>query len=299
MFSRRHPYLFFMLFFSTIITCGVVCLAIIISLSTSTSEFEFGDKVGVVEITGVMDESKTVLSALKNFRKDESIKAIVLRIDTPGGGVGPAQEIFREIRKTAEKKKIISSLGSVAASGGYYVAAGTDGIIANPGTITGSIGVIMGYTDFQKVFEKIGLTSVVIKSAEYKDIGSPVRDMSEKEKKILQNFVKNIHNQFVRDVAEGRKMDIEEVGKIADGRIFTGEEAKSLGLVDRLGNFEDAVEWAGRLGGIKGEVKTVYPKVPETSLFRYITGSSLTELLQDILHPMVSAGYLYRPSDQN
>ena len=185
-----------------------------------------GERVAVIEVTGVITDAKETLAALKRFREDKSIKAIVVRIESPGGGVGPSQEIYREIRKTIKQKKVIASLGAVAASGGYYIAAGTEGIVANPGTITGSIGVIMGYTNFQQIFQKIGLVPVVFKSGQFKDMGSPVREMSEQEKKILQGFVDKIHHQFVKDVAEGRKMAVPKVGALADGRIFTGEEAR-------------------------------------------------------------------------
>lgn len=226
-------------------------------LSTRDAEFEFGEKVGVIEIIGAIADSKDIIHNLKRFREDDSIKAIVVRIDSPGGGVGASQEIFREITKTSESKKIIASLGGVAASGGYYIAAGADGIVANQGTITGSIGVIMGYSNFQELLKKIGLVPVVIKSGEYKDIGSPVREMTKKEEEILRNLANQIHKQFIKAIAEGRGIEQSKVEKFADGRIFSGEEAKKLGLVDRFGNLEDAIEWAGRMGGIKGKVSAV------------------------------------------
>ncbi|MBW1759730.1 MAG: signal peptide peptidase SppA [Deltaproteobacteria bacterium] len=295
MFSRRHPYLFFILVFSTLITGTMITLSLLFTVGSKSYEFEFGEKVGVVEIKGVILESKKIIDDLKKFREEDSIKAIVLRIDSPGGGVGPSQEIFREVRKTVKSKKVITSMGSVAASGGYYIAAASNKIVANPGTITGSIGVVMGYTNFQELLAKIGLVPVVVKSGEYKDMGSPVRKMTEKERNLLQAFVNTIHSQFVSDVAEGRGMDPGKVEKIADGSIFSGEKAKSLGMVDRLGNLEDAIEWAGRMAGIKGKVSAVYLEDKKFSLKRYIEGSFINNLVNRAINSNLYAAYLYRP----
>ena len=300
MFSRRHPYLFFLLIFSSIVATLLLGASLLFIVGTRGSDFvnmnKSGEKVGVIEIIGVIADAKDVLYHLKRFREDESIKSIVMRIDSPGGGVGPSQEIFREVQKTIKTKKIITSMGTVAASGGYYIAAGTNGIVASPGTITGSIGVIMGYTNFQNILQKIGLVPVVFKSGEFKDMGSPVRDMTDTEEKIIQNFVNKIHKQFVHDVAQGRGMELNRIGKLADGRIYTGEEAKELGLVDRLGNLEDSIEWAGHLGGIKGKITPVYAREKKFSLLRYITDSTLDELVNRIIYSDLSAGYLYYPA---
>jgi protease-4 len=301
MFSRRHPYLFSFLVFSAVMAASMVIISIVIGIALRQADFsnlifESGaGNVGVVEIKGVITESKEAINLIKRFREDETIKAIVIRIDSPGGVVGPAQEIYREVRKTIGKKKVIASMGSVAASGGYYIAAGTDGIVANPGTITGSIGVIMGYTNFKKLLDKIGMTPVVIKSGEFKDIGSPTREMTSSEKKVLQDFVDQTHRQFVQAISEGRNMNIDQVAALADGRIFTGEEAVNQGLVDRLGNLEDAAEWAGRLGGIEGKVSMVYKKEDKFSFFKYLTGSSMKELMDRMVGEAFYGGYLYRP----
>ena len=301
MFSRRHPYLFFFIIISLLLTFSVVSIAIVAGIALKQSDFsdlvfEAGaGKVGVVEIKGVITESKETINLIKRFREDEDIKAIVIRIDSPGGVVGPSQEIYREIRKTIGEKKVIASMGSIAASGGYYIAAGTDGIVANPGTITGSIGVIMAYTNFKKLLDKIGMTPVVIKSGEFKDIGSPSREMTPSEKKLLQDFVDQTHRQFVQAISEGRKMDVAQAAALADGRIFTGEEAVKQGLVDRLGNLEDAAEWAGRLGGIEGKVSMVYRKEDKFSIFKYLTEYSVKELMNRMIGQEFYGGYLYRP----
>ena len=297
MFSRRHPYLFFILIFTSVTSVAIIGLSLLFIFSTRDADFEFGEKVGVIEIIGGIVDSKDIIHNLKRFREDDSVKAIVVRIDSPGGGVGPSQEIFREIRKTSESKKVIASLGGVAASGGYYIAAGADGIVANPGTITGSIGVIMGYTNFQEILKKIGMVPVVIKSGEYKDIGSPVREMTKKEKEILHNLANQIHRQFIKAISEGRGIEQSKVEKFADGRIFSGEEAKKLGLVDRFGNLEDAIEWAGRMGGIKGKISTVYPPEKKLSVLKYLVNSSLREIANRFINPRLFAGYLYSPAE--
>jgi len=284
MFSRRHPFLFFTLVLSSVsafTVIGVVALlvgssALINANFTSVKTTSEGN-VGIIELTGVITSSKQTIKHIKSFRKDNAIKAIILRIDSPGGGVGPAQEIYREILKTRQAKKIIASLGAVAASGGYYAAAATHGIMANPGTITGSIGVIMEYANIQEIMKKIGLTPVVIKSGEYKDMGSPAKKISAEEKKILQSVVDQIHLQFVRDVANGRDVEQEKINKLADGRIYTGEKAVELNLVDKLGNLEDAVQWAGKLAGITGEIKAVYPKEDKMTTLRNLIQSVLKE----------------------
>ncbi len=282
MFSRKHPYLFFVLIFSSVVLCSFTVMSVFFYFGANSSGFKLKgkDKVGIIEITGVIADSKKILMDLKNFAKNDTIKSIVLRINSPGGGVGPSQEIFREINKIKVRKKIIASMGAVAASGGYYIAAAADGIVANPGTITGSIGVIMGYTNFRELIDKIGLKPVVIKSGTYKDMGSPVREMSEAEKKVLQDFVDKVHMQFVKDVASGRKLDINKVKTIANGSIYSGEDAKAYGLIDRLGNLEDAIEWAGRLGGIKGEIFSVYPKEESSLLIKKLLMESAVNLME-------------------
>ena len=302
MFSRRHPYLFFILIFSSIMVTAFIGLSLIFMLAAKDADFDDllksgGEKVGIVELTGNITSSRDIIHSLKRFRENSSIKAIVIRIDSPGGAVGPAQEIFREIRKTVKTKKVIASMGTVAASGGYYVAAGADGIVANPGTITGSIGVIMGFANFQELLRKIGMVPVVIKSGRYKDIGSPVREMTKDERGILQNLSNRIHRQFIVDIANGRGMDLSKVEGIADGRIFTGEEAKNLGLIDRLGNLEDAIEWAGRMGGIKGKISAVYAPKKKFSILKFIAESSVKEIANMISNPSLYAGYLYSPSN--
>ncbi|MBI9087105.1 MAG: signal peptide peptidase SppA [Desulfobacterales bacterium] len=300
MFSRRHPILFFFLIFSAIASVTVIVVTTVVALAIRGDQFhglmeDGGSKVGVVEITGVIADARKTLETLKYFREDDTIQAVMVRIDSPGGAVGPSQEIYRAVRKTSETKKVVASLGSVAASGGYYIAAAADGIMANPGTITGSIGVIMGFTNFEGLLEKIGLFPVVIKSGEYKDMGSPVREMRPDERNLLQGMTQKIHGQFVSDVAKGRHLPLEKVQSLADGRIFTGEESVAMGLVDRLGNFDDALEWTGRMAGIEGEVEAVYPQERRFSYIEMLTGSSIEEMAANFFRSELWAGFLYTP----
>ena len=297
MFSRRHPYLHFILIFSSICSVSAILISLIvlagIKYSTQDNVTEAEEKVGVIEVTGYISDPQETIQDIRRYREDDSIKAIVLRIDSPGGGVGPSQEISREIQRTTlQDKKIIASLGAVAASGGYYIASAASGIVSNPGTITGSIGVIMGYTDIQGLLQKIGITPVVIKSGQYKDIGSPVRSMTDSEKNILQTFSDQVHRQFITAISEGRHLEYEKVAQIADGRILSGENAFELGLVDRLGNLEDAIAWAGEMGGITGKVSAVYAKDKKLTFIKRLAESSLHEILSQLSAYHLFAGYV-------
>ncbi|MBI5419734.1 MAG: signal peptide peptidase SppA [Deltaproteobacteria bacterium] len=229
-----------------------------------------GDKVAVLPVTGLITDSEATIDQLKKFAKDDSVKAIVLRINTPGGGVGPSQEIYEEVRKLKGKKVVVASMGALAASGGYYIACAAQKIYANPGTITGSIGVIMQFVNVKDLIEKIGLKGMVVKSGAFKDIGSPVREMKPEERELLQGVIDNVHLQFVSAVAEGRRLPREKVLRIADGRILSGEQAKTLGLVDALGNLEDAVADAGKMAKIEGEPRVVTPPKKKISILELL-----------------------------
>ena len=248
---------------------------------SGSTQFAFGDKIAIVEIRGVITQAAGVIEELQQYEEDEGVKAVILRIDSPGGGVGPSQEIHREIVKIKSKKKVITSMGSVAASGGYYIAAASDLIVANPGTITGSIGVLMEFTNFEDLLKKIGIKGVVVKSGEHKDMGSPFREMTPEEKKILQGVIDNVHQQFIQAVAEGRKLDRAKVAQVADGRILTGEQAKQLGLVDQIGNLQDAINTAAKMVGIEGKPTILYPKKKFSLLELLVQG--ITSAILDIL----------------
>ncbi len=254
-----------------------------------------GDKIGIVEVHGPIISSKTTLRHLKEFRENEAIKAVVVRIDSPGGGVGASQEIYQAVKRTAGQKPVVVSMGGVAASGGYYIAAAAPYIMANPGTITGSIGVIMGYTNVESLLEKIGVYPVVIKSGEYKDTGSPTRKLTKEEREILQGLSDDLHAQFIEDVADGRQMDTDKVKEIANGSVFSGKTAQLYGLVDRLGNFNDAVTWAGEEAGLSGKLQMVYPREePYERFLRYFEGSVQTFISNTVFSHMRPA-YRYAP----
>jgi protease-4 len=251
-----------------------------------------GDRIALIRIEGPIIDSKATLDEMKDYVKDSSIKAIVLRIDSPGGAVAPSQEIYEEVRKAIAHKKIIVSMGSVAASGGYYIASPATKIIANPGTLTGSIGVIMEIPNVEGLMNKIGVKTEVIKSGRHKDMASVFRGIQKEDRAILQNVLDNVHEQFIRAVAEGRKMLRDDVARIADGRIFTGEQALKIGLVDELGNLEDAIQIAAKLAGIKGEPEVINKK-ERFSFIDLLRGKIPKELTN--IFPSVKVQYLFTP----
>ena len=275
--EKKHPILSFFLKLSFLI--------FIFFLGFSLAHYVFeegiivtGEKVGVIEIKGLIKSSNPTLNNLIKLGENKHIKAIVLRIDSPGGTVGPSQEIYLEIMRLRRKKPIVASLGSVAASGSYYIASAANKIVASPGTITGSIGVKMEFVNIQQLLNKLGLEPVVIKSGIFKDIGSPTRKMSKEERMLLERVIKDVHTQFVEAIAKGRGLPLDKVEEIADGRIFTGRRAKELGLVDRLGNLQDAIMLAAKLGGIRGKPGTFFLKRKESiwemffsSLFEFLS----------------------------
>ena len=250
------------------------------------------DRVGVVEVKGLIAESRTTLEKLGRLRDDSHIKAVVLRVNSPGGAVAPSQEIMREVEKIKEQKKVVASQGSLAASGGYYVACAANLIMASPGTATGSIGAIIKLANLEGLIKKLGVDVYSLKAGALKDLGSPFRPMSPEEQAVLQQLLDDIHQQFIRDVARNRNLPPDKVRAIADGRIFTGEEAKRFGLVDEFGNLEDAIQRAGRLGGILGKVEAAYPETKGFSLLRYLLGQEVEESLSQLALPYPEPAFL-------
>ncbi|OGW42449.1 MAG: hypothetical protein A2010_17275 [Nitrospirae bacterium GWD2_57_9] len=256
------------------------------------------DRVALVKIEGVLLLSEPVVEELRNYAEDSSIKAIVLRIDSPGGGVVPSQEIYNAVKNARkEGKKVIVSMGSIAASGGYYIAAAADRIMANPGTLTGSIGVKMEFANLEKLLEKIGVKGMVIKAGEYKDLASPYREMRPEELKLLQDVIDDVHSQFIKAVAEGRGLPEPDVRAIADGRIFTGQQALGLKLVDQLGDLADSIQVAGGLAGIKGRPSVVEKrkKIPFFDYLKEESASWITGVVQQAISgSAVQLQYLYK-----
>jgi len=208
-------------------------------------------RVAIIEINGAIISPMPIVQRLERYIKDENIPAIILRLNTPGGGISATQEIYETVIKARSAgKKIVASMGSVAASGGYYIAAACDTIIATPGSITGSIGVIANFTEFSDLFEKIGITFNVRKSGKYKDVGSFSRKMTEEEKTLIDNVIMDTYEQFIDAVSEGRNLNPDYVRQYADGRVFTGRQAKEIGFVDVLGTYHDAIDIAGEMAGL-------------------------------------------------
>jgi len=212
-----------------------------------------GKRVGLVEIVGDIDTSDGVVDQLEHMRLDSSVRAVVLRLDSPGGGVAASQEIYEAVRKVRDEgKPVIASMGGVAASGAYYIACAADSIVSNPGTLTGSIGVIMSFPNTAELFKKVGVRFEVVKTGKFKDIGSLSRPMTPDEKALLQGVLSNVYQQFVTAISDGRDMEKSDILPYADGRIFSGDQARDLGFVDRLGDLNDAILLAGSMAGIKG-----------------------------------------------
>ena len=250
-----------------------------------------GDKLALIEINGTITSSKDVIEEIQRYKDDDSVKAILLRIDSPGGAVAPAQEIHRELSKV--QKKIIVSMGSVAASGGYYIACTADRIFANPGTLTGSIGVIMNFPKLEGLTKKIGIDREVVKSGAYKDSGSIYRSLTPEEKQLFQGMVDDVYNQFVDVVFEGRKhtnLTREQIKSIADGRAMSGRQALQYKLVDEIGDLEDAVNYTAKISEIKGKPRII-KKRPKVTLFERLVGASLKNEIDDILRNQVSIRY--------
>ncbi len=242
----NHPIV--KIFFTVLFSFGIFFISLILFLSAliriindDTPLITEPNSIGVIEVTGIINDSKDALETLSKYSEDENIKAIIFKINSPGGGVVPSQEIYSEILKVKEKKRVYAYFQSLAASGGYYIGCACNKIIANPGTVTGSIGVIIEFTNFEKLFNKIGIDAVFIKSGKFKDTGNPFRPMTEDEKLWISEVVQNIYNQFLNAVSVNRNIPIDSLKEIADGRIFTGEQALKYNLIDKIGNFNDLI----------------------------------------------------------
>ena len=277
-----------------VVIIGIILLVFLLSIVRAFIG-RSGDRVGVVEIEGVISESRQTMEDIIRFKEDASIKGVILRINSPGGSVGPTQEIYREVAKLKGKKKVFVSMGTVCASGGYYIAAAGEKVYANPSTITGSIGVIMQSMILEELLKKIGVKSNTIKAGDLKDAGTPFREMTPEERAYLDGIVKNIHEQFIKDVAAGRKMEFEKVKSLADGRIYTGLQAKELGLVDNIGNFYDTVDDIKKALNIKGKPQLVYTEKPFS--FSKWLFSSMSSVSKESLESFFSSPFefLYHP----
>lgn len=254
-----------------------------------------GDKVGVIELTGTIMDSKKALKELKAFAEADHVKAIVLRVDSPGGAVGPSQEIYDAVKALKGRKKVVASMGSLAASGGFYVACAAEKVYANPGTLTGSIGVIMQTPEVSGLLRWAGVSMNTITAGKLKDAGSPFRQMTDEERAYFEAVLKDVHEQFIEAVADGRKLTVDEVRPWADGRVFSGRQAKDAKLVDELGGIDAAVADAAKMAGIKGEPKVEYPKQEKKFLRELLGEDDVSSLARDVVRGALGgAGLLYQ-----
>jgi protease-4 len=259
---------------------GFLALAYSVVGGDSSSGPAGGPRIGIIEVRGGIGmgdggaEAEEVLKQIRKFGQDEGMKAVVVRIESPGGSVGPSQEIHGEVAKLAAKKTVVCSLGNIAASGGYYVAVACPKIVAAPGTLTGSIGVVSQFPNVKGLVERFHVKMETLKSGRLKDAGNPFRDMTPEDREYWQALIDRVHRQFMAAVAQGRRLEPAEVRRIADGRVLTGEDAKELGLVDALGNFYDAVELAKTEAKLSGEPHLVYPPHDRARLLERLLGNA-------------------------
>jgi protease-4 len=260
------------------ISLGVVfflfIVAQIVSFSIDRTQLHLGEKVGIVSIEGAIFSSKKAVKELDEFAERKDIKAIVLRINSPGGSVAPTQEIYEKVKTLRGIKPVIASVGAVAASGGYYTALECEKIVANRGSVIGSIGVILEYPVAVDLLKKIGLRFETVKSGEVKDMGNPTREVTKRDREVFQSVINDLHRQFLNAVVEGRSLDKSIVEPLADGSVFTGEQALHLGLIDILGTFENAIEIAANFANISGKPKVIYPKKERSGLLDYLLGNA-------------------------
>jgi protease-4 len=294
-FRQKHPIILGLFILTGIffLFLGGISLLIssLISHSPSTDIFAKKEGVGIIELKGLIVSSEQTLKHITEFRNNPNVKSIVLRIESPGGAVGAAQEIYQEIKRLNKIKPVVASMGSMGASGGYYAALGADSIMANPGTMTGSIGVIVKFPNLEGLFEKIGYKSEVIKSGPLKDTGASNRPLSEEERRLMQDLIDNVYNQFVQDIAEARSMPAENIFELADGRIYSGEQALEVGLIDTLGNFIDAITLAADLGGLDTkDPHLIYPKAARRFSLLNLLSNTEQSLVDNFvpLYPILS-----------
>jgi protease-4 len=294
--------IFLSLIFIGLVFVGISFLFFASVIKYETTEYYSrgsGDKIGLIEINDVIVNSEGVVQQIKKFREDRSIKAIILRINSPGGGVAASQEIYEEVKFTRDHGKlVVVSMGSIAASGGYYIACGSNVIVANPGTLTGSIGVIAQFISVKDLAEKLGIEETTVKSGELKDAGSPFKKMSDKDKEYFQEVVNNTFGQFLDVVSKERKINKDTLMRYANGKVFTGLQAKEIGLIDSLGTFEDAIRITAKLAGIEGEPRIIKER-RRYSLFERIIGTSLdeiTDIKQKLFNEPILQ-YRFKPSE--
>jgi protease IV len=264
----------------------------------ATSITSFGDRIGVVDLDGVILSPQPVVSELKKFGDDSSIKAIILHVNSPGGGVAASEEIYREVKRlrSEKKKRVVVSIETVGASGAYYVASASDKIYADSGSIVGSIGVIAEWMNYGDLLKWAKLKNVVIKTGEFKDTGNPARDLTPAEQAYMQDLINNMFGQFVKAVSDGRGLKYDDVKSIANGKVWTGEQAMSMKLIDGVGDFETAVADTAKSVGIHGEPTLVHPEKDRKTLMDLLLGD-ISQFLpgrEKMLEQQVGFYYLWK-----
>ena len=289
---KKRPFLL-----ASLIVAGIFVFFVLVVFTAGQfqagSVVSVGDKIGILEVEGAITDSRLLVEQIVDFRDRNNIKAVVVRIDSPGGGVGPSQEIYAELKQLAKEKPLVVSMGAVAASGGYYLAVAGEHIFANPGTITGSIGVIMSFPNYQELMGKVGIQTEVVKSGRFKDTGSATREFTTADRKLLQEMIDDVHLQFVEAISVGRKISIERLQPYVDGRIFTGRKAKELGFIDEIGTFHDAVKYAAKAAGINDNSDLVYPEPEKINFIDRYLQSAVSRYLGVSLSSKKSMGPQY------
>jgi protease-4 len=278
----------------TILAISVLSLMVITGIVLAvlkTGEgggWSLGDRIAVIPIDGIIGDDAEVLEQIRRFRQDKSVKGYVVAINSPGGSVGPSQSIYSELKKLRDDddRPVIASIGGVGASGGYYIALGADSIFALPGSLTGSIGVIMELPEVRELMDKVGVDVRVIKSAEHKDVGSLFREMSPGDSAILNALVQDVYDQFVDVVAQERRLTRERLLPVADGRVLSGRQAHRSGLVDRMGNVQDAIAAAGRMAGLGSDPDLAFPREDKPTLLDVFLGRTAVGALERFMRPL-------------
>jgi len=272
-FSQRHPFMFGVMMIIMAVALIWGATAFFRSMGVTSGSMFGGDKLGVVYVEGMILDSSEVVNWIRTLKNDKSVKGVLLRVDSPGGGIAPSQEIYQAVMALNDVKPVVASYGNVAASGGYYASAPARVIVANPGSITASIGVMAEFVTVTEAMEKLGIKPEVLTTGKYKAAGTPMRDLSPEQREQLLGLMLDLHEQFVADVARARQMDPERVAAIADGRAVSGRQALALGLVDMLGSQEQAFAKLKELCEIEGKAALLEGPIEETTLMQDIIGT--------------------------
>ena len=271
---------------SLMVVAGVI-LAAMLAARGGSSGLGLGGRIAVLNVEGVIADDTKLLEQIRAFRDDPSVKGYLVQINSPGGSVGPSQSIYQELRRLREDgQPVVASIGGVGASGGYYIALAADTIYALPGSMTGSIGVIMELPDASQLMDKVGLRMNVVESAEHKDVGSPFRPITPGDRQILGELVSDVYRQFVEVVVQERKLDSATIAQVADGRVLSGRQALQRGLIDRLGNFTDALAAVGRMADLGEEPNTVWPREERPTLIDLLLGRGAAGVLGRLVSPL-------------